>query len=105
VAETSRRFVRERVGRLSVVGEERCEVGAIEVVSPSLGDIHEDANALGDRSSVSIHVYGANIGAVRRHTFDPVSGASKIFVSGYSSAQIPNLWDRSSAVNSRDPAA
>ena len=69
--------------------------GAIEVVSPSLGDVHRVANGLDDAASVSIHVYGANIGAVRRSTYDPASGAAKTFISGYSNAAVPNLWDRS----------
>jgi predicted metal-dependent enzyme (double-stranded beta helix superfamily) len=42
-----------------------------------------------------IHVYGANIGAVRRHVYVPATGEIKPFVSGYSNKVIPNLWDRS----------
>jgi predicted metal-dependent enzyme (double-stranded beta helix superfamily) len=72
--------------------------GMIEAVSPTVGDWHVVANALSDRTSVSIHVYGANIGAVRRHMVDAESGAIRDFVSGYSSALLPNLWDRSAAV-------
>ena len=52
-------------------------------------------NAYDDRVSISIHVYGANIGAATRHVFDATSGAAKHFVSGYSSAMLPNFWDRS----------
>jgi predicted metal-dependent enzyme (double-stranded beta helix superfamily) len=64
-------------------GEERCEEygapvagqpmtprgshpvrpGEIDYVSPRVGDIHVVSNALADRPSISIHVYGANIGA------------------------------------------
>ena len=69
--------------------------GDIEMVSPTIGDVHVVANELTDRASVSIHVYGANIGAVRRHTFDAATGAPKTFVSGYTGGVIPNLWDRS----------
>lgn len=68
--------------------------GEIDRVSPSIGDIHVVSNA-GTQTAVSIHVYGANIGAVRRHTFDPASGQPKEFVSGYHNAVVPNLWDRS----------
>jgi predicted metal-dependent enzyme (double-stranded beta helix superfamily) len=64
-------------------------------VSPDIGDIHVIANAYDDRSSISIHVYGGNIGAIRRSVFDPVSGAKQPFISGYSNATVPNLWDRS----------
>ena len=72
--------------------------GEIEAVSPSIGDIHVVANAIPDKSSISIHVYGANIGAVKRHTYDPLNGNPKNFVSGYSSQQVPNLWDRSAEI-------
>ena len=40
-------------------------------------------------------VYGANIGAVRRHVYVRETGEIKPFVSGYSNKVIPNLWDRS----------
>lgn len=72
--------------------------GDIEAVSPTIGDIHVVSNALPNQTSISIHVYGANIGAVKRHTYDPSTGKPKNFVSGYSSKQIPNLWDRSAEV-------
>jgi predicted metal-dependent enzyme (double-stranded beta helix superfamily) len=76
-------------------GRHRVGPGEVDKVSPTIGDIHVVANALADRPSVSIHVYGANIGAVRRHVFDPATGASRRFVSGYHNAVLPNFWDRS----------
>jgi 3-mercaptopropionate dioxygenase len=72
--------------------------GQIDAVSPTIGDWHVVSNALADRPSVSIHVYGANIGAVRRHVADPTTGELRDFVSGYSLAVTPNLWDRSAQV-------
>lgn len=72
--------------------------GDIEAVSPTIGDIHVVSNAIADKTSISIHVYGANIGAVKRHTYDAVTGKPKTFVSGYSSSQVPNLWDRSAEI-------
>jgi predicted metal-dependent enzyme (double-stranded beta helix superfamily) len=68
--------------------------GQVDRVSPRIGDIHVVANE-GGEVAVSIHVYGANIGAVRRHTYDPENGARRDFVSGYANASVPNLWDRS----------
>jgi predicted metal-dependent enzyme (double-stranded beta helix superfamily) len=68
--------------------------GQVEAVSPTLGDIHQVRNALADQVSVSIHVYGANIGAVHRWVYAP-DGTRKPFVSGYSNTRLPNLWDRS----------
>lgn len=68
--------------------------GDVDRVSPRIGDVHVVSNA-GSQTAVSIHVYGANIGAVRRHTFDPATGKARELVSGYSNRTIPNLWDRS----------
>jgi predicted metal-dependent enzyme (double-stranded beta helix superfamily) len=74
---------------------DRLEAGQVVAVSPRIGDIHAIANAYDDRPSISIHVYGGNIGAVRRSVFDPTTGARKPFISGYANGAIPNLWDRS----------
>ena len=77
---------------------EKLNLHEIDVVSPAVGDIHRVENAYADRVSISIHVYGANIGAVKRHVFDPDPGARKDFVSGYSNTAVPNFWDRSAEV-------
>ncbi len=68
--------------------------GQVEAVSPTLGDIHQVSNAVADQVSISIHVYGANIGAVHRWVY-AADGTRKPFVSGYSNTTLPNLWDRS----------
>lgn len=73
----------------------RLSAGQVEAVSPRIGDIHRVHNLHDDKVSVSIHVYGANIGAVQRHTY-PAEGGRKTFVSGYTNTTLPNLWDRSS---------
>ncbi|MBB3102170.1 cysteine dioxygenase [Azomonas macrocytogenes] len=72
----------------------RLEPGQVEAVSPRIGDIHQVSNALRDRASISIHVYGANIGAVRRAVYLP-DGTEKPFISGYSNNFLPNIWDLS----------
>ncbi len=91
-AEISQRFNRGPDGRLIGQERERLERGRVETLSPEAGDIHQVSNAYDDRVSVSIHVYGGNIGAVRRSTFD-LSGQAKTFISGYSNTLLPNLWD------------
>lgn len=72
--------------------EHRLEPGDVEMVSPTLGDVHRVRNAFADKVSISIHMYGGNIGEVRRHVFDPATGQARPFVSGYSNAMVPNLW-------------
>lgn len=57
--------------------------GDVEVVSPRVGDVHQVRNAVPDQVSISIHVYGADIGRVHRHVYLP-DGTRKPFVSGYS---------------------
>jgi predicted metal-dependent enzyme (double-stranded beta helix superfamily) len=76
----------------------RLEPGQVEYVSPHVGDIHRVHNAHADRVSISIHVYGANIGAVQRSVYAE-DGTRKRFVSGYSNQRFPNLWDRSRELN------
>ncbi len=98
-AESCRRFQHAAVGKPMTASEtERLLPGQVDRVSPTVGDVHEVANVYDDRVSISIHVYGANIGAVKRHVFDPATGADKPFVSGYSSPTMPNFWDRSAEV-------
>lgn len=83
-AETGERFERHGEGRpMRSLGTSLLTRGQTEYVSPTLGDIHRVANAYPDRTSISIHVYGADIGKVRRHVFDPQTGKAKEFVSGY----------------------
>lgn len=95
-SETSQRFVRDpATGALSKGQLAALAPGEVEVLLPAKGDIHQVSNVLADRSSISIHVYGGNIGAVRRFTFDPATGTPGLFVSGYTNQQVPNLWDRS----------
>ena len=66
--------------------------GHVDTVSPSTHDIHVVENSLSDKTSISIHVYGGNIGKIARSVFDPVTGAEKTFVSGYANTVVPNLW-------------
>jgi predicted metal-dependent enzyme (double-stranded beta helix superfamily) len=70
----------------------RLDTGDVDAVSPGIGDIHRVSNAFGDRTSISIHVYGANIGAVSRSVYPP-GGGRKAFISGYSNDVLPNIWN------------
>lgn len=71
---------------------DRLRQGEVVAVSPNLHDVHKVSNALADRASISIHVYGGNIGRIGRHVFDPQTSVMSSFVSGYSAAVVPNLW-------------
>ncbi len=83
-AELSDRFELDGDG-LRWLGQERIEAGHVDAVSPIIGDIHRVANALPDAVSISIHVYGADIGKVERHIFEP-DGTRRAFISGYEDA-------------------
>jgi predicted metal-dependent enzyme (double-stranded beta helix superfamily) len=94
-SEISRNYRAAADGALTLHSVDRLEPGTVTAVSPQIGDIHQVANALDDRVSISIHAYGANMGAVARHVFQPDTGEARPFVSGYANRLVPNLWDRS----------
>lgn len=71
--------------------EKRLEPGEVMMVSPTSGDIHQVRNAFADRVSISVHVYGGDIGAIERHVY-LIEGGVKSFVSGYSNLYLPNIW-------------
>lgn len=83
----------ESAGQLVPTRRHRLTPGDIGVVSPTLGDIHQVSNGRDDQPSISIHVYGGNIGALRRHRYDLAHGTALAFVSGYSPTPLPNIWD------------
>ena len=104
--ETSQAYSRDAATGLLVPGTlTTLAPGDVDLLLPSQGDIHQVTNALGDCGSISIHVYGGNIGAIRRHTFEVATGAANLFVSGYTNSQLPNLWDRSAETRSASQAA
>lgn len=96
-AECTQSYQRDAQGRLQPHGSElRLNPGDIACVSPRIGDIHRVRNALTDQFSISIHLYGGNIGRIQRHVFSTVPPQVKDFSSGYSNAMMPNLWARDS---------
>ena len=93
--EQAQRYTRAPNGSLIIEGTiDTLNPGEVEAVSPRIGDIHRVWNAQADAPSISIHVYGGNIGAVERATY-ATDGTPKRFISGYASTVVPNLWDRS----------
>jgi len=94
-AERVQRYRRSDDGTIVAAGDEvLLEAGKVEAVGPDSGDIHRVANGRDDGPSVSIHVYGGNIGAVERVTY-AADGTPKRFISGYANGVLPNIWDRS----------
>lgn len=86
-AEIAQDFRRDAGGQLVPAGAPlRLEACTVVAVSPTLGDIHQVGNAFADRVSISIHVYGADIGQVERNIFT-TDGASKPFRSGYADSR------------------
>lgn len=78
-------------GALITDGEPiKMEPGDVEAVSPTVGDLHKVHNAFNDQVSISIHVYGANIGKVQRTIFLE-DGTEKPFISGYTNTKAPDL--------------
>ncbi len=92
-SECAQAYGRASEGRLAPAGPELTLMpGDLDIVSPALGDIHVVRNAFADRVSISIHLYGGNIGRIARHVYVPETGEVRGFISGYSNALLPNLW-------------
>jgi predicted metal-dependent enzyme (double-stranded beta helix superfamily) len=66
------------------LGVQLLSPGMVESLSPATGDTHRVSNQYKDRVSISIHVYGGNIGRISRHVFNSTNGVPKPFTSGYS---------------------
>ncbi|MCF5242139.1 cysteine dioxygenase, partial [Pseudomonas syringae] len=85
-AEHSQGYVRNTQGRFETSGPSiRLQPGQVEALSPHSNDVHQVSNAFDDQVSISIHVYGADIGTVKRAVYD-LDGSEKLFISGYSNA-------------------
>ncbi|MBU9840771.1 cysteine dioxygenase [Rahnella aceris] len=98
-AEVSQNYTRHPDGTLQPEGNPiTLHVGDVGKISPDHLDIHQVSNFFKDQVSVSIHVYGGNIGAVSRAVYLP-DGTGKTFISGYSSPHLPNIWDLSKERN------
>jgi len=85
-------FYRQEDGGFTAGKSSICTPGHVDTVSPNTHDIHVVENNLSDQTSISIHVYGGNIGRISRSVFDPITGAEKTFISGYANTLVPNLW-------------
>ncbi|RCW68645.1 cysteine dioxygenase [Pseudorhodoferax soli] len=83
--EKAESFVQSDEGQpMRFVGIEDLQPGDVETLSPTTGDIHKVSNLHDDMVSISVHVYGGNIGRIHRHVFDADKSTTKPFVSGYS---------------------
>ncbi|PJX20273.1 cysteine dioxygenase [Advenella sp. S44] len=91
-AEVDQPFRRTENGLEPTGPQHTLQPGDTACVSPTIGDIHRVSNAYADQVSISIHLYGGNIGRIQRSVYDPVTGQPKQFISGYSNALAPNLW-------------
>ena len=58
--------------------------GDIGFVSPTIGDVHRVRNAYDDQVSISVHIYGGDIGKIERNVFPTDGSEKKDFISGYS---------------------
>jgi len=84
-AEQAELFATSAPGQpMQLLNTEKLLPGDVDMVSPRLGDIHRVSNVFDDRVSISIHIYGGNIGRISRHVFDADTGNAKTFISGYS---------------------
>lgn len=82
-AELCTEYAAPGAGALVRQRQHRLERGAIDRVSPTIGDWHAVHNALTEAPSISIHVYGGDIGRIERSLWDEATRSVRPFVSGY----------------------
>lgn len=83
-AEQCEEFSVPGIGRMQSTHQHRLARGEVDRVSPTIGDWHKVSNAVAGETSVSIHVYGADIGRVHRQYWDDAKQTPQPMVSGYS---------------------
>ncbi|MFG6193407.1 hypothetical protein [Nonomuraea sp. JJY05] len=67
---------------LTPAGETRWAPGQVTVCCTTDDDVHAVA-AVGSEPTVGIHVYGGNIGTIKRRSYDLATGETQWFVSGW----------------------
>jgi predicted metal-dependent enzyme (double-stranded beta helix superfamily) len=77
--ETRFRIIDDRLERVGVLIARPGDVGH---VYPPSRDIHQIINR-SDRPTISIHIYGGDIGSQRRHVYDASTASMREFISGY----------------------
>ncbi len=83
-AEQCQEFPVPGMGSMQAMHQHRLPRGEVDRVSPTIGDWHRVSNAAAGETSVSIHVYGADIGRVQRQYWDATNELLQPMVSGYS---------------------
>jgi 3-mercaptopropionate dioxygenase len=73
------RIINNRLERIGVV---LARPGDVSHVYPPSRDIHQIINRSA-KPTISIHIYGGDIGTQRRHIYDPNTAAMQDFISGY----------------------
>lgn len=87
-SEGSQTFQPDESGNLVTGDEVILGPGETETLPGNVVHVVRNAH---DNVSVSIHVYGGNIGAIRRNVFLE-NGATREFISGYVNDTLPNIW-------------
>jgi len=73
---------------LTPAGETRWTPGQVNICCTTDDDVHS-VTALGSEPTIGIHVYGGNISRISRQAYDPASGESRWFTSGWDSPAVP----------------
>jgi 3-mercaptopropionate dioxygenase len=69
-------------GPLTAMGEHEFTKGQVTVCCTTDDDVHA-VTAVGDEPAIGVHVYGGDIGTLRRRTYDPATGSVQWFASGW----------------------
>lgn len=79
-------------GPLEPAGAQRWDRGQVTVCCTTDDDVHSVV-AVGDEPTIGIHVYGGNIGTIQRRAYDPTTGETHWFTSGWDNPENRTLAD------------
>jgi predicted metal-dependent enzyme (double-stranded beta helix superfamily) len=88
-AELETRYLKPTApGPLTPAGEACWTPGQVTICCTTDDDVHS-VTAVGTEPTIGIHVYGGNIGTLRRRSYEPTTGDSQFFTSGWDTPPKP----------------
>lgn len=86
---------------LEAVEKQHAGPGDFYELIPPEGDIHS-VKTTSDVPSVSLHLLGADIGCIPRHSFDPEADFVELFQSGYTNVECETMLDDDTRAHTHD---
>ncbi|MFJ8581809.1 hypothetical protein [Micromonospora sp. NPDC093277] len=78
----------DSTGPMTPLGEHEWHRGQVTICCTTDDDVHS-VIAIGDEPAIGLHVYGADLGALQRRSYEPATGTVQWFTSDWDSPPAP----------------